>query len=66
VIGSTALFTLGHNMSAWLPAVLWFGFTTWVYARTRSFRVCILMHALTNLAIAIAVVKYPGLRFLWF
>jgi membrane protease YdiL (CAAX protease family) len=66
IIGSTALFTLGHGMSAWLPAALWFGFTTWVYARTRSFRVCILMHALTNLAIALAVARYPGLRFLWF
>jgi membrane protease YdiL (CAAX protease family) len=66
VIGSTALFTLGHSVSAWLPAALWFGFTTWVYARTRSFRVCVLMHALTNLAIAIAVARYPSLRFLWF
>lgn len=66
VIGSTALFTLGHDVSAWIPAMLYFGFTTWVYARTRSFRLCMAVHALTNLAIAAVVWRQPAMQFLWF
>ena len=66
VIGATAVFTLGHDISAWIPAALYFGFTTWLYARTRSFRLCIAVHALTNLAIAGVVWRHPEMRFLWF
>ena len=34
-------------------AIAYFLFTTWVYKRTGSLWVCILIHGLTNLAIAI-------------
>lgn len=66
VVGSTLLFTLGHDPSAWLPAAAYFGFTTWIYAKTRSFRICVLVHAFTNLAIAAAVWRFQAMRFLWF
>lgn len=66
VIGSTLLFTLGHDVSAWIPAALYFAFTTWLYARTRSFALCVLVHALTNLAIAGAVLQGAAMQFLWF
>lgn len=62
----TALFALGHDMSAWIPAVLYFGFTSWIYAKTRSFLVCVLIHGLVNLAIALLVLFRPEMRFLWF
>ncbi len=65
VIGSTLLFALGHDMSAWPAAVLYFLFTTWVYAKTRSFRVCILIHAIANLIIAGLVLARPEMGFLW-
>jgi hypothetical protein len=66
VIGSTLFFTLGHDVSAWIPAALYFALTTWLYARTRSFRLCVLVHALTNLAIAVALLRHSEMRFLWF
>jgi membrane protease YdiL (CAAX protease family) len=66
VIGATAIFTIGHDVSAWPAAVLYFLFTTWLYARTRSFRVCMIVHGLVNLAIAGLVLAFPSMRFLWF
>ncbi len=66
VAAATAVFALGHDAPSILPAILYFLLTTAVYARTRSFRACVLVHALTNLAIAMAVMLRPDLRFLWF
>ncbi len=65
VIGCTLVFTLGHGAPSWIAAALYFLFTSWVYARTRSFRVCMLIHAVANLSIAILVKYVPDLRFLW-
>ena len=65
VAGSAVLFSLGHDASAWIPAMLYFLFTSWVYFKTRSFRICVLMHGLVNLAIAGLVFAFPDLRFLW-
>lgn len=66
VVGSTLVFTLGHNTSAWPAAAAYFLFTTWVYRKTGSFRACVLIHALGNLGIALLVRIGPDLRFLWF
>lgn len=66
VAAATAVFALGHDPAAVLPAALYFLGTTAVYACTRSFRTVILVHALTNLAVAAAVWSDPRLRFLWF
>jgi uncharacterized protein len=66
VAAVAALFALGHDMSAWIPAALYFAFTSWIYARTRSFLVCVVIHGLVNLAIAFMVLLNPGMRFLWF
>ena len=52
VVGAAVLFSLGHDASEWIPAMAYFLFTSWVYFKTRSFRVCILVHGLVNLAIA--------------
>jgi membrane protease YdiL (CAAX protease family) len=65
VIGSAVLFSLGHDASEWIPAMLYFLFTSWIYLKTRSFRVCILVHALVNLAIAGLVFAFPDLHYLW-
>lgn len=60
------VFALGHNPPAWIPAIAYFLLTTALYAWTRSFRVCVAVHGLTNLAIAVGVWLRPDLRFLWF
>ena len=65
VIGAAVLFSLGHDASQWIPAMSYFFFTSWVYSRTRSFRICILMHGLVNLAIAGLVLAFPDLHYLW-
>ncbi len=65
VIGSTLCFTLGHDVASWAAAALYFLFTYWVYAKTRSFRVCIVIHAITNLSIALLVWARPEMHFLW-
>lgn len=64
VVLTTAFFTLGHAPVEYVSAVLYFLFTTWLYARTKSLWVCILVHALTNLLIA-GLVNLGGLTFLW-
>lgn len=64
--GCALLFTIGHNVSAWLPALIYFGVTNWIYRRARSFRVCVVIHGLVNLGIAGLVRAFPDLAFLWF
>ena len=61
---TTILFTAGHPLSAYPSAVLYFSFTNWIYRRTASLWVCILIHAWTNLLIAL-LVQFAGWRFLW-
>lgn len=61
---TTVLFTAGHAFSEYPSAVLYFSFTNWVYRRTGSLWVCILIHAWTNLLIAL-LVQFGGMRFLW-
>lgn len=65
IAGSTVFFTLGHDLAAWAAAILYFLFTSWIYARTRSFRVCIIIHAIANASIALLVLLVPDMRFLW-
>lgn len=65
VAGAAVLFSLGHDASEWIPAILYFLFTSWIYLKTRSFRVCILVHGLVNLAIAGLVFAFPDLHYLW-
>jgi len=65
IFGCTAVFTLGHDLSSWVAASLYFLFTTWIYARTRSFGVCMIIHAIANLSIALLVLWAPDMRFLW-
>ena len=64
VVATTLIFTLGHAQVEYLSAILYFAFTTWIYHLTKSLWVCILIHALTNLAIAF-MVKELGMHFLW-
>jgi uncharacterized protein len=65
ILGTTLIFTLGHDLSSWMAAILYFLFTTWVYAKTRSFRICILMHGIANFSIALLVLLWPVMHFLW-
>lgn len=64
VIGATIVFTAGHRTHEYLSAVLYFLFTTWLYKKSGSLWVCILIHGLTNLAIAL-LAKYGGMAWLW-
>ena len=61
---TTILFTAGHPLSAYPSALLYFSFTNWIYRRTASLWVCILIHAWTNLLVAL-LVQFAGWRFLW-
>jgi membrane protease YdiL (CAAX protease family) len=64
VVGTTIVFTAGHRAHEYLSAVLYFLFTTWLYKKSGSLWVCIIIHGLTNLAIAL-LVKYGGMGWLW-
>lgn len=64
VIGATLVFTAGHQAHEYLSAILYFLFTTWLYKKSGSLWVCILIHGLTNLSIAL-MVRYAGMAWLW-
>jgi membrane protease YdiL (CAAX protease family) len=64
VLLTTAFFAMGHAPVEYPSSILYFLFTTWLYAKTGSLWACILVHALTNLAIA-GLVRFGGLTFLW-
>jgi hypothetical protein len=64
--GCALIFTLGHAWAAWPAALAYFALTTAVYRKTGSFRICVAIHALVNLGIAILVQVGPGMRFLWY
>jgi membrane protease YdiL (CAAX protease family) len=64
VILATLVFVGGHQPHEYLSAVLYFTLTTWLYHRTGSLWACILVHGLTNLAIAL-LARYGGMGFLW-
>ena len=64
VVGATIVFSAGHRAYEYLSAVLYFLFTTWLYKKSGSLWVCIIIHGLTNLAIGLAV-KYGGMGWLW-
>ncbi|BBO72808.1 hypothetical protein DSCW_02250 [Desulfosarcina widdelii] len=64
VIGTTIVFAAGHQVHEYLSAALYFLFTTWLYKKSGSLWVCILIHGLTNLTIAL-LVRYAGMGWLW-
>lgn len=64
VAGATLVFAAGHQAHEYPSAILYFLFTTWVYKKTGSLWVCILVHGLTNLAVAL-LARYGGLGWLW-
>jgi len=64
VLLTTLFFAAGHAPVEYPSAILYFLLTTWLYAKTGSLWACILVHALTNFAIA-GLVRYAGLSFLW-
>jgi len=64
VIGTTIVFAAGHQDHEYLSAILYFLFTTWIYKKSGSLWVCILIHGLTNLTIAL-LVRYAGMGWLW-
>jgi membrane protease YdiL (CAAX protease family) len=63
VVGATIVFAAGHLVHEYLSAVLYFMFTTWLYKKTGSLWVCIIIHGLTNLTIAL-LAKYAGMGWL--
>jgi membrane protease YdiL (CAAX protease family) len=60
----TMLFMLGHPPQEWLSSFLYFSFTNYIYNKTGSIWVCILIHGITNLSIAL-LVKFGGIPYLW-
>ncbi len=64
VVGATLVFTAGHHPYEYLSAILYFLFTTWIYKKTKSLWVCIIIHGLTNLAIGL-LVGFGGMAWLW-
>ena len=64
LILSTILFAIGHTTVEYIPAILYFSATNFIYYKTKSFWTCIFTHALTNLAIA-GLVAFCGMNFLW-
>lgn len=64
VVLATIVFAGGHQPHEYLSAVLYFSLTTWLYQRCGSLWACILVHAWTNLAIAL-MARFGGMGFLW-
>ncbi len=64
IIATTIVFTAGHQIVEYLPAILYFSVTTWFYKKTGSMWGLIIIHGLTNLAIAILALK-AGMPYLW-
>jgi membrane protease YdiL (CAAX protease family) len=64
IVGATLVFAAGHHPYEYLSASLYFLFTTWIYRQTRSLWACILIHGLSNLAIAL-LARYWGMGWLW-
>jgi membrane protease YdiL (CAAX protease family) len=64
VVGTAIVFAAGHQTYEYLSAILYFLFTTWLYKKSGSLWVCIFVHGLTNLAIAL-MVRYAGMAWLW-
>ena len=64
VVGAAVVFAVGHQWYEYLSAVLYFLFTTWLYKKTGSLWVCILIHGLTNLSIGL-LVRFAGMGWLW-
>lgn len=64
VAGAAIVFAAGHHSYEYLSAVLYFLFTTWLYKKTGSLWVCIIIHALTNLGIGL-LAAYGGMGWLW-
>ncbi len=63
VMLTTFIFTAGHHLYEYPSAAAYFLFTTWIYLRTGSLWVCILIHGLTNLAIVL-LARFAGMVFL--
>ncbi len=61
---TTLLFAAGHGLSEWVSAIFYFSVTSYIYKKTGSLWVCILIHGLTNLAIAL-LVRFGGMYYLW-
>ena len=64
VIGATIVFAAGHQAFQYLSCGLYLLFTTWLYKKSGSLWVCVIVHGLTNLAIGILVRPF-GLTWLW-
>jgi membrane protease YdiL (CAAX protease family) len=64
VVGATIVFAAGHHSLEYLSAMLYFLFTTWLYKKSGSLWVCIIVHALTNLGVGLLAV-YGGMGWLW-
>lgn len=64
VVGTTLIFAAGHQAHEYPSAILYFLFTTWLYQKSGSLWVCILIHGLTNFSIAL-MVRYAGMGWLW-
>ena len=63
-IGTALVFAAGHLPVEYLSAVLYFLFTTWLYHKSGSLWVCIIIHGLTNLALAM-LARFGGMGWLW-
>lgn len=64
VFGAALVFAAGHLPVEYPSAALYFLFTTWLYQKGGSLWVCIIIHGLTNLAIAL-LAQYGGMEWLW-
>ena len=64
VVGATIIFAAGHQAHEYLSAICYFLFTTWLYKKAGSLWVCIVIHGLTNLAIAL-LARFGGMGWLW-
>lgn len=64
VLGSTLIFTAGHDSLLFLSAFLYFLSTTILYRLTKSLWVCILTHTFSNFGVFI-LARFYGMGYLW-
>lgn len=57
------LFALGHTPAEYIPALLYYAATAWLFRMTRSIGACFIVHALVNAIVG--ALALAGMRFLW-
>ncbi len=58
LVFTTLIFTAGHSPKEYISALLYFSYTNFLYYKTKSLWLCILVHGFTNLALVFSTAYF--------